>query len=149
MYAAFLKCVGADIARSTIPFIFGSRMPLARGIDVRAAQARDLTEAEVLVANEVRGRFNAHIAAVLGKNGVLLAPVVHDIPFELDAPVEVFDQFRHLSQPLLCIAGMAGLPQVTLPAGLIEGAPYGVSLIGPKGSDLALIALAARLGGTA
>jgi amidase len=148
LYSAFLKCVGADIARSTIPFIFGSRMPLARGIDGRAAQARDLTEAEVVVANEVRGRFTTHITQILGKNGVLLAPVVHDIPFELDAPVEVFDQFRHLSQPLLCIAGMAGLPQVTMPASVIEGAPYGVSLIGPKGSDLALIALAARLGGT-
>ncbi|MFT7058548.1 MAG: amidase [Pseudorhodobacter sp.] len=148
LYTAFQTCVGADIARSTIPFIFGSGMPLARGIDVRAAQARDLTEPEVLAAQALRDAFTRYITEILGQNGVLLAPTVHDIPFKLDAPVEVFDGFRHLSQPLLSVAGMAGLPQVSMPAGVIEGAPFGVSLIGPKGSDLALIALAQRLQST-
>lgn len=145
LYEAFLRCVGADIARSTVPFIFGSRMPLARGIDTRAAQARDLTPGDIDAGQKVRETFTRHIDDLLGKTGVILAPNVHDIPFELDAPVEVFDSFRHHSQRLLCVAGMAGLPQVAMPAGTIAGAPFGVSLIGPRGSDLSLIKCAAEM----
>lgn len=147
LYPDFLACIGADIARSTVPFIFASRMPLARGLDTRATQARDLTPDLVAQGNRVREAFCSHLSALMGKNGVLLAPAVHDIPFELDAPLTVFDGYRHFSQRLLCVAGMAGLPQVVLPAGVIDKAPFGVSLIGPKGADLALIALAAQIGG--
>lgn len=84
---------------------------------------------------------------MLGTDGVLLAPVVHDAPFRLDAPQEVFDGFRHLAMPFLCVAGMTGLPQVVFPAGKVDGAPYGLSIIGPRGSDRSLIGLAARLVG--
>lgn len=73
---------------------------------------------------------------------MLLAPAVHDAPFRLDAPVEVFDGFRHQAMRLMCVAGLAGLPQVVMPAGQVDGAPFGVSLIGPRGSDLSLIRLA-------
>jgi amidase len=145
LYETFLRCVGADIATSTLPFIFGSRMPLVRGIDQRAAQARDLTAQDVDAARAFRSNYAAFVTGLLGCNGVFLAPTVHDIPFSLDAPIEVFDTFRHESQRLLCVAGMAGLPQVTMPAGLIDGVPFGASLIGPKGSDLDLIRLAGRI----
>ena len=46
---------------------------------------------------------------------------------------------------ILCIAGLTGLPQVSLPLASREGAPLGLSLIGPAGSDRSLIALAARI----
>ncbi|MBA2723714.1 MAG: hypothetical protein H0U56_12685 [Methylibium sp.] len=46
---------------------------------------------------------------------------------------------------IACIAGMAGLPQVSLPVAAPADAPLGISLLGPAGSDLALIRFAARL----
>ncbi len=46
---------------------------------------------------------------------------------------------------LTCIAGLGGLPQITAPAGDIENCPFGLSLIGPPGSDRALLSLTARL----
>ena len=76
---------------------------------------------------------------------MLLAPTVPEVPFRLDAPVEVFDRYRHDAMRLLCVAGLAGLPQVTFPAGQIDDAPFGLSLIGPRGSDLSLITLATKL----
>jgi len=45
------------------------------------------------------------------------------------------------------LAGLAGLPQVSLPVGEVAGCPFGVSLIGPAGSDRALLAAAAALAG--
>ncbi|MCE8417730.1 amidase [Rhodovulum sulfidophilum] len=143
-YAAYLVTNGADARDAVLPFIRGSGMPLVRGIDGRAAAAEALDDAEIDRARATRHAFTAHLEEML-VDAVLLAPAVHAPPFALDAPVEVFDGFRHDAMRLLCVAGLAGLPQVVLPAGMVEGAPYGVSLIGPRGSDLSLIALARRL----
>ena len=41
---------------------------------------------------------------------------------------------------LTSVAGLARLPQVTLPLASLEGCPIGLSLIGPPGSDPALLA---------
>jgi amidase len=40
---------------------------------------------------------------------------------------------------------LAGLPQVSIPMRAPNGLPVGVSLLGPMGSDLALIRIATRL----
>jgi len=45
----------------------------------------------------------------------------------------------------LCISGLAGFPQVSLPLVSRRGAPLGISLLGPAGSDRSLIELAARI----
>ncbi len=46
---------------------------------------------------------------------------------------------------MLCIAGLAGLPQISLPLMTVDGCPVGLSLIGPPGRDRALIALAGAI----
>jgi len=58
---------------------------------------------------------------------------------------DALDDLRRRAISLLCIAGLAGLPQVTLPCATLEGCPLGLSLIGPRGSDLLLLQLARRL----
>ena len=55
---------------------------------------------------------------------------------------------RLRTMAITCIAGLAGLPQVSLPLTLPDGTVLGVSLLGPAGSDLALIRLAVQLQGT-
>jgi amidase len=46
---------------------------------------------------------------------------------------------------LTCIAGLTGHPQINLPLADHGGIPVGLSLIGPKGSDERLMAIALRL----
>jgi amidase len=46
---------------------------------------------------------------------------------------------------LLCIAGLAGFPQVSMPLARRIDAPLGLSLLGPPGSDRSLVALAQRI----
>ena len=148
LYDAFRLLQAADAKRAVVPFIEMSGMPLAAGIDERAAFAAGLSEAEEAAGNAVRAPYRAFIDELLGKDGVLLAPVVHDAAFRLDAGRDIFDGFRHDAMRLLCVCGMSGLPQVVFPAGTVDGAPYGLSMIGPRGSDLSLVRLAARLFGT-
>ena len=46
----------------------------------------------------------------------------------------------------MSIAGVAGLPQVTLPLARVDDCPAGLSLVGPPGSDEHLMTLAISLG---
>ncbi|MEV0846635.1 amidase family protein [Streptomyces sp. NPDC049954] len=46
---------------------------------------------------------------------------------------------------LTCLAPLAGLPAVTVPAGRVDGCPVGLCLVGAPGTDEALLRLAAEL----
>ncbi|KAB2872888.1 MAG: amidase, partial [Bauldia sp.] len=52
------------------------------------------------------------------------------------------ESFRARALSMLCSAGLAGLPQISLPMATVSGCPLGLSLIGPPGRDRALIGLA-------
>lgn len=144
-YDIFLATISGDAKTAILPWIHAAGIPLVRGIEGRVAAADLLTSEQIATANAARAELAAQTTALLGETGVLLAPVVPEAPFHLDAPVEVFDSYRHGAMRLLCLAGLVGLPQVTFPAGTVDGAPFGLSLIGPRGSDISLIALANKL----
>jgi amidase len=46
---------------------------------------------------------------------------------------------------MLCIAGLARLPQISLPLAMVENCPLGLSLIAARGKDTLLLELAKRL----
>jgi amidase len=46
---------------------------------------------------------------------------------------------------LTCIAGLAGLPQISIPVGTVAGCPAGLSFVGWPGADEVLLDLACRL----
>ena len=46
---------------------------------------------------------------------------------------------------LLCIAGLARLPQINLPLATLRGCPLGLSLIAARGNDTMLLELARRV----
>jgi Asp-tRNA(Asn)/Glu-tRNA(Gln) amidotransferase A subunit family amidase len=62
----------------------------------------------------------------------------------LTAESEQVDNIRKRSQNLLCIAGLAGLPQLSMPWIKVDGAPVGLSLIGSRGCD-EIVLQAARI----
>ena len=53
--------------------------------------------------------------------------------------------YRTQAMNLLCIAGLGGLPQISLPLVTQGGLPLGLSFIGAPGSDMNLLALAVNL----
>jgi amidase len=76
---------------------------------------------------------------------VLLAPTAPGIAPLRGTPEPELDAFRAHALELLCPAGHAGLPQISLPLGSIDGCPIALSIIGAPGSDERLLALAAKL----
>ena len=49
---------------------------------------------------------------------------------------------------LACLGGLTGSPQVNLPGALVDGAPVGLSIVGGRGTDNALLAVALAFGST-
>jgi amidase len=65
----------------------------------------------------------------------------------LDASLSEQNAVRERTMGVTAIAGLAGLPEVSLPLGRVNGAPVGLSLVAAAGRDRALLALAQRLAG--
>lgn len=106
---------------------------------------RTVTEAEVAAASAARGDFTERLQGLLAPGTLMLLPSAPGIAPRLDADAEALRQHRSAVLSMTSIAGLAGLPQVSLPLATLEGCPLGLSLIAPAGSDRALLRFAARL----
>ena len=118
--------------------------PLGPGVADRFAFSKAVTEADYVKGEAVRKAFRSRLSKMLGSDGVLLLPTVPDIAPLVSADEAALDDFRNRALRLLCLSGLSGFPQVTLPVAQREGAPLGLSLIGPKGSDRSLVAFAVK-----
>jgi amidase len=94
---------------------------------------------------DFRASISAHLDRVLGLEGVLLIPTAGTIAPRLDAGKDELVHFRDRTLSLTSIAGLGRLPQVQLPAGRVDGTAIGLSLIGPRGSDRALLQLVEQM----
>lgn len=119
--------------------------PLGPGVAQRFAWSRGVSDEQVASARAFRAAFRARLAAILGTDGVLLMPTMPDIAPRLADDEVSLEDYRNGSIRLLCIAGLSGLPQLSLPLASRLGAPLGLSLLGPAGSDRSLVRLAERL----
>ncbi len=92
-----------------------------------------------------RDAYRRHLAELLGNDGVLVMPTMPDVAPLLAADEGELDAYRNAAIKMLCLSGLAGFPQVSLPLASRLGAPLGISLLGPAGSDRSLLALAAAI----
>ena len=124
------------------PLIERYAPPLGPGVAERFAWSRGVNDAQIVAGRAFRTAFRSHLAKLLGSDGVLLMPTMPDIaPLRSEGEAGLED-YRNRAIQMLCIAGLAGFPQLSMPLAERHGAPLGISLLGPAGSDRSLIALA-------
>lgn len=143
--AVFRTCQGYEAWREHGPWILEFKPALGPGVKERFAAASEVTEAQFKTSIEARNRIGYHVDGVLGEDGVLWMPTAPGPAPRIGAAAAEVDDFRARLLSLTCIAGLAGLPEVTLPIGRVEGCPVGLSLLGPRGSDEELLKLAERV----
>lgn len=145
MYWHFRYIQGREAWMTDGPLIERYAPPLGPGVAERFAWSRAVTDAQVTTARAFRARYQLHLAELLGHDGVLVMPTMPDTAPLRSAPESSLEDYRNRAIQMLCIAGLAGFPQVSMPLAQHEGAPLGLSLLGPAGSDRSLIALAERI----
>lgn len=124
---------------------------LGPGIKERMEFAASVRDADADEARKEQGVARERVHSMAAPGCILLLPTAPDIAPRQDAAGPDLEDFRVRVMRLTCIAGLAGLPQMTIPLGTISGAPVGVSFIGWPGSDEVLLDLAvslARLAGS-
>jgi amidase len=113
------------------------------GADVaeRFRIASEVTDAAVAAAKPRREAVTRHMAALLADGAVLCFPTAPG-PAPLRNDPASHERMRFRAHALCCVSGLARLPQITIPAGVVDGGPVGLSLMGAQGTDAQLMRLA-------
>ena len=93
----------------------------------------------------MREEARARLAYLLPAGTVLCMPTT---PFPAPMrglPINETDPLRDRISCLAAHGGLAGFPQVSIPGALVDGAPIGLSILGARGTDATLVAVALAL----
>lgn len=136
---------GADVWAQHGAWVQVHGHSLAPAIRERFGHIAQLQPHQVLAAEAVREQARSTLAHLFAQHGLLVLPTAPGIAPLLTSSDEVFTATRERCHLLLAPAALARLPQVTLPWITLDGAPVGLSVLGPRGSDKSVVAAARQL----
>jgi amidase len=145
-FQVFRKLQGAEAWAQHRDWITRVKPQFGPGVRERFEWAATITANDVTPLKVEREDIARRMADLLKDNALLVLPTVHTIAPLRNTPTAVLDEFRGRAMSLLCIAGLARLPQVTLPLATLDGCPLGISLVAARGNDTLLLAAASRVG---
>ena len=141
-FQVFRLLQGAEIWAEHGAWVTHVRPNLGPGVKERMQWTSTINAKDVAAAREKREDIAHRMEALLADNAVLVLPTVPGIAPLRNTPPAALDDFRSRAMGLLCIAGLARLPQVNLPLGKLDDCPLGLSLIARRGGDEMLLRLA-------
>ena len=144
-FQVFRKLQGAEAWAQHAVWIARAKPRLGPGVRERFEWAATITAGEVAPLQERREEIARRMADLLKDNAVLVLPTVHAIAPLRNTPTAELDEFRGRAMSLLCIAGLARLPQISLPLAKFNGCPLGLSLVAARGNDTMLLDIARRV----
>ncbi len=145
LYLVFRHIQGAEAWATHGGWISSGDRKLGPGVADRFAFGAEIA-ADLVASQRVRrAQFTQELEKIIGNDAVLALPTVPGAAPLAKEPFETLQAYREQALRLLCLSVLSGLPQITLPLGQVQGAPFGISFIGPRGSDRALIGLARNI----
>ena len=145
-FDVFRTLQAAEIWATLGAWVTEAKPKLGPGIKERFAYAATITHDQVAAATCAAPGNHGGVESILGDDGVICLPTSPRVAPLRGTPADQVEvEYRNQAIRLLCISGLSGLPQISLPMATIDGLPLGLSLIGARNSDRALIALARRI----
>jgi amidase len=135
---------GAEIWHQLGPWIQSVQPQFGEAIAARFADAASITPAEVARWTPVRAMLAARVRAILGDDVGLVVPTAPCVAPRKNGPSSEISDFYRRALTLTSIAGHAGLPQISVPAGCADGCPVGLSVLASSGRDRALLEIGSR-----
>jgi amidase len=148
-YDRFRCAQAAEAWASLGPWIAATDPAFGPGVKERFAAAKAMDPAKAAAGRAFRRVAQARLHRLLGGGAVLAYPTSPLPAPLLSATQAEQNAVRERTMGVTAIAGLAGLPEVTIPAGTVAGAPVGLSLVAAPGRDRALLALAEKVAATA
>ena len=111
------------------------------------ATGMNSTPADLAAARAVWQELRETVRRRIPDAAVLCVPTVTDCAPHRGSAQTTRIAFSRPTLSLMSIAGVAGLPQITLPAAAVDDCPVGLSLVGGEGADESLLQLAVALMG--
>lgn len=148
-YEHFRCAQAAEAWTSLGPWIEATGPSFGPGVQERFAAAKAMDPAKAAAGRAFRRVAQARLRGLLAGGAVLVYPTSPAPAPLLGATLAEQNAVRERTMGVTAIAGLAGLPEVTLPAGHAGGAPVGLSLVAAPGRDRALLALAERVAAAA
>jgi amidase len=145
-FETFRTIQAAEIWASLGAWISEVRPKLGPGVKERIAWAATVAPQMHAEASAQRARVVARMQQLVGPDDVLCLPTSPRAAPLLGTPVDKIEiEYRNQAMCLLCISGLAGLPQLSLPLAHIDGLPLGLSIVGQQGADTMLLAIASSI----
>lgn len=141
LFEAFRTTQQAEAWRADGEWVTANPGTLAGDVAARFAAASGVTAQRERAAIAERDRLAAILDETLG-DAVLLIPAAASAAPLLTATDDELEAARAATLGLTTIAGITGRPALSVPMLRVPGGPVGISLVGPRGSDLALIRMA-------
>lgn len=144
-FQVFRALQGAEAWAQHGEWVKRVRPRLGPGVKERFEWAATIQPDEVEAGKRRREQITRRMDELLAGDAVLVLPTLPGIAPRRNTPPAELDDFRSFAMSLLCIAGLARLPQVSLPLGSVNGCPVGLSLVARRGGDTMLLAMAKAL----
>ncbi len=141
-FEAFRTVQGAEAWRQHGDWITAHPGVLAADVASRFEIGSSITAEAESSAREVLAAAHTQLDDALAGRILLLPSTSSTAPSLTAGPAEI-DSTRAATLALTCFAGIGGYPALSVPLLEVAGAPAGLCLVGPRGSDLALVDIAA------
>jgi amidase len=143
---AFRFNQGYELQSTLMPFALAHGDSLSPAIRERFEIASRITPDEARMGGDIRAEAKARLHGLVKPGTMIVMPTTPTLPPERDIPDGASTvEFRAMTLGSTCLAGHAGLPQISLPVGRAAGCPVGLSFIAWQGGDEALLDLAVKL----
>jgi amidase len=114
-------------------------------IEERFRHAATVTSQHAHRARLAREQFTVRISELLTENALICMPTTPTVAPLRSVEADQLQAVRLRTLRFTCIAGIAGVPQLTIPLRTASGIPCGLSLVGRRNSDEALLRFASEV----
>ena len=142
LYAKFRALQAEEVWATLGGWVTETRPNFGPGVAERFDYARQMPPEDAAAGRLARRALQDRVRPLLAGGAVLAYPTSPCPAPKLTSTNAEQEAVRARTIGVTAIAGMCGLPEVTIPAGRVDGAPVGMSLVAAPGRDRALLDLA-------
>jgi len=145
-YEIFRTIQGFEVWRSLGGWVREVNPKLGEGVRDRLSWASTVTPEMYAAALAKRSQIAKRLDGLLPPGTMLCLPAAPRVAPPRNMPASFTElEYRAQAMQILCISGLSGLPQITLPLASLNGLPLGVSVVGWRTSEFELLSLAEQL----